>query len=70
MTRTPYTATITHDGMTFMGFGTTDHEAAKKAIDALEAVWQVNTGRAILTVRLNDSIQYTTTNARYFVSTH
>ncbi len=64
-----YSALVEHEGLCFTGQGQTDHEAVTKAVQALEACWSINISRARLTVRLGDSIQYTTTVGRYNVAT-
>lgn len=64
-----YRAQVEHEGLKFTGEGVTDHEAVTRAVKTLEAVWSINTGRARLTVRLGDSIQYVTTVACYRVAT-
>lgn len=65
-----YTATAQHNGLSFTGTGKTDHEAVTAALAALRAVWNIDSHRAQLIVRLGDSIQYVTTAARYHIATN
>lgn len=67
---TTYTATAEHNGLSFTGTGTTDHAAVTAAMAALKAVWSIDSHRARLIVRLNNSIQYVTTASRYAIDTN
>jgi hypothetical protein len=64
-----YTATAQHNGMTFTATGKNDHAAVNAAMQALRAVWNIDSHRATITVKLGEAVQYVTTAAKYQTAT-
>ncbi len=65
-----YSATVKHASLEFTRQGRTDHEAVTQAMKVLKAIWDIDSHRAVLTVKLGDQIQYVTTAAQYEMAIH